>query len=173
MQETHRAVACRRLAPQGGMPQVLRSACKTIWNAFAWVPRKADAALLVDGRSASKQFEGSERMPASGRLRRAATPTASCCQRPVPSAMPNSEAPRTATTFTAEVRVSFSSAICTTRVRERFARWTGEYWCCWAPTLQQASQCDWRGPSTGYLWGHLDAGFTRHDPGSGGPPSTC
>jgi len=71
------------------------------------------------------------------------------------------------------VLISFPSAIRPTRVRERFARWTGEYWCCWAPTVQRARCCEWRGPSAGYLWGYLDASFTQHEPDHGGARSTC
>jgi hypothetical protein len=41
-------------------------------------------------------------------------------------------------------------------VNRRYARWTGEYWCCWSPTAEQAAMCQWKGPAAGYCW--FDAG---------------
>jgi hypothetical protein len=37
-------------------------------------------------------------------------------------------------------------------VNQRWARWTGEWWCCWAPTAHKAAMCGWKGPSAGYCW---------------------
>jgi hypothetical protein len=41
-------------------------------------------------------------------------------------------------------------------VNRRWARWTGEWWCCWSPSAHQAAMCQWKGPSAGYCW--FDAG---------------
>jgi hypothetical protein len=35
---------------------------------------------------------------------------------------------------------------------EAWARWTGEYWTCWAPSAKQAALCQWRGIRIGYDW---------------------
>lgn len=35
---------------------------------------------------------------------------------------------------------------------QRWARWTGLWWTCWAMTPEGASRCEWRGPLGGYPW---------------------
>jgi hypothetical protein len=40
-------------------------------------------------------------------------------------------------------------------VEEHFARWTGAYWTCWALTARKAEILEFRGPTAGYLWAHL------------------
>jgi len=37
-------------------------------------------------------------------------------------------------------------------VEERWARWTGVFWTCWAMTKEKAERLEIRGPSAGYLW---------------------
>jgi hypothetical protein len=43
---------------------------------------------------------------------------------------------------------------------ERFARWTGCYWCCWALTPDRAALAYFRGPADGYPWRHLELSDT-------------
>ena len=33
-----------------------------------------------------------------------------------------------------------------------FARWTGQFWCNWAPSAHLAQRCEWRGLRDGYAW---------------------
>jgi hypothetical protein len=40
-------------------------------------------------------------------------------------------------------------------VEERFARWTGVYWTCWAVSVEKAAMLQFHGPSAGYLWAEL------------------
>lgn len=35
---------------------------------------------------------------------------------------------------------------------QRYARWTGVYWCNWSPYRDRAAQCYWRGPAAGFEW---------------------
>jgi hypothetical protein len=42
-------------------------------------------------------------------------------------------------------------------VVERFARWSGQWWCCWAIDARRAAMCLWRGPLDGYRWRSIDA----------------
>jgi hypothetical protein len=38
-------------------------------------------------------------------------------------------------------------------VAVRYARWTGEHWCAWAPDPERAARCAWAcGPLGGYRW---------------------
>jgi len=35
---------------------------------------------------------------------------------------------------------------------QRWARWTGDYWCNWGPDADRAARCEWRGPAAGFDW---------------------
>lgn len=37
-------------------------------------------------------------------------------------------------------------------IQDRYARWTGAWWCCWANTPERAVRCEFRGPTDGYSW---------------------
>jgi hypothetical protein len=43
------------------------------------------------------------------------------------------------------------------KIEERFARWTGEYWTCWGPSRERVSYCEIRGPSAGYMWAEVES----------------
>ncbi len=38
-------------------------------------------------------------------------------------------------------------------IEQHWARWTGQYWTCWALTPEKARMLEIPGPSAGYLWG--------------------
>lgn len=51
------------------------------------------------------------------------------------------------------------------QLEQRFAKWTGEFWCNWSPAADRAAMCHWRGPSAGYVWRELLT--TSAEPGAG------